>query len=429
MTAEGEIRRRIRKRGPITFAEFMELALYWPRGGYYCGGGTRGGESGPVGAQGDYYTSPMAHPSFGALLAVQLYQFWLLLERPDPFYVVEPGAGNGQLCRDILAAAAALPDGFPDCLRYLCLERNPVGPSPDQPQATQLVTEGIPLRQAAGLHYFQRTAGRLSRPPGAGGTRGIAGSVRWPGRRRERGRGQAGGGLWANPARRPWRPGWRSWASRWPRGRPPRLTWGWTEWTAAAGGALDAGFVLTIDYGRPAAELYSAAERPRGTLVTYYRHAQTDAPLRHIGEQDITAQVDFTALVNAGERAGLESLGYTTQGQLLRNLGLDHLRRRVTSTPMPVGQGIANRAGLLALTRPGGLGDFKVLIQGKGLPDSGGGHPALWGMAGSPEAVELVRRLPVPLLTEGHISLPGGWPGQGAQEFEFSDLEVGPFGR
>ena len=428
MTAEGEIRRRIRERGPISFAEFMELALYWPQGGYYWGGGTRGGgESGPIGAQGDYYTSPMAHPAFGALLAVQLSQFWLLLERPDPFYVVEPGAGNGQLCRDILAAAAALPDGFPDCLRYLCLERNPVGPSPDQPQATQLVTEGIPLRQLRGciisnelldafpVHQVRVEQGELREV-----YVGLDDS------------GNEAGGRLVEELGEPSTP---ALAARLEElgitlaeGQTAEINRGLEDW-AAAGGALDAGFVLTVDYGRPAAELYSAAERPRGTLVTYYRHTQTDAPLRHIGEQDITAQVDFTALVNAGERAGLESLGYTTQGQFLRNLGLDHLRRRVTSMPMPVGQGVANRAGLLALTRPGGLGDFKVLIQGKGLPPSGGGRPALWGMAGSPEAVELVRRLPVPLLTEGHISLPGGWPGQGAQEFEFSDLEVGPFGR
>ena len=78
--AETEIRRRISERGPITFAEFMDVALYWPEGGYYSASGGRA--AGPFGPAGDYYTSPMAHPAFGALLAVQLYQFWLLLDRP-----------------------------------------------------------------------------------------------------------------------------------------------------------------------------------------------------------------------------------------------------------------------------------------------------------------------------------------------------------
>ena len=122
MTAEAEIRRRIEERGKISFAEFMEVALYWPEGGYYMartllGGGqfththVGGGQSpdqpsldeGPFGAAGDYYTSPLVHPAFGALLSVQLFQMWQVLGKPKPFAVVELGCGNGQLARDILA--------------------------------------------------------------------------------------------------------------------------------------------------------------------------------------------------------------------------------------------------------------------------------------------------------------------------------------
>ena len=90
MTAEAEIRRRIAERGPITFAEFMEVALYHPGGGYYTSGER-------VGASGDFYTSPSVHPAFGALLAVQLFQMWELLGRPAPFTIAEAGAGNGLL--------------------------------------------------------------------------------------------------------------------------------------------------------------------------------------------------------------------------------------------------------------------------------------------------------------------------------------------
>ena len=115
-TPEAEIRRRIAERGPITFAEFMELALYHPAGGYYTSGD-------PVGSGGDFYTSPTVHPAFGALLAVQLYQMWQLLGQPAPFTVVEPGAANGLLCRDILSAANGLPSGFADSLRYVCVDR------------------------------------------------------------------------------------------------------------------------------------------------------------------------------------------------------------------------------------------------------------------------------------------------------------------
>ena len=112
MSAESEVRRRIQKRGKITFVEFLEIALYWPQGGYYTGPER-------VGADGDYYTSPAVHPVFGALLAVQLYQMWRLMDRPAPFTVLELGAGSGLLCRDIITYAAGLPEGFAQSLRYI----------------------------------------------------------------------------------------------------------------------------------------------------------------------------------------------------------------------------------------------------------------------------------------------------------------------
>jgi len=120
MSPKEEIRRRIREQGRITFYEFMELALFWPRGGYYLSPGTRE-------ASGDYYTSPQAHPAFAALLAVQLLQMWSLLDEPNPFTVVEVGAGNGLLCRDLVTYACHLPQAFRRALRYLCLDRNQAG--------------------------------------------------------------------------------------------------------------------------------------------------------------------------------------------------------------------------------------------------------------------------------------------------------------
>ena len=82
MSADSEVRRRIQERGKITFAEFMEVALYWPDGGYYT-------SQEPIGAHGDYYTSPVVHPVFGALLSVQLFQMWQELGAPSPFTVLE----------------------------------------------------------------------------------------------------------------------------------------------------------------------------------------------------------------------------------------------------------------------------------------------------------------------------------------------------
>jgi SAM-dependent MidA family methyltransferase len=185
---------------------------------------------------------------------------------------------------------------------------------------------------------------------------------------------------------------------------------GWAEEVAAA---LEAGFVLTIDYGHPAAELYSSTRRPRGTLTTFYRHVQTDAPMRRIGRQDITAQVDFTSVANAGRRVGLELLGCTSQRSFLLDLGLGEWQRRLSSMGLPQRETQANRAGMLDLARPGGLGDFKVLAQGKNV-----GQAKLWGFDRSEEAPALVAGLPVPLLASHHLRLMEGRYPHSGLEFE-----------
>jgi len=176
--------------------------------------------------------------------------------------------------------------------------------------------------------------------------------------------------------------------------------------------ALERGFVLTIDYGRTAHDLYDPERRFRGTLVTYQQHVQTDSPLTRIGSQDITAQVDFTSAVRAGEKAGLDTLGLVTQRNFLSNLNLDHFQRQLIDRNLTPRQMQANRAGMLDLVRPGGLGDFKVLTQGKNV-----GNPALWGLEPSRETQVLIGSLPVPVLTDRHLSLPDGRDLGGAAEF------------
>src|SRR3990170_7967742 len=109
----GVIRRRIRSEGPIPFAQFMEMALYYPGLGYYTSGGRR------TGALGDYYTSPQAHPVFGALLALQLERMWQLMGCPSRFHVVESGAGDRRLAMDILGFSRRLDVRFREALVYV----------------------------------------------------------------------------------------------------------------------------------------------------------------------------------------------------------------------------------------------------------------------------------------------------------------------
>ena len=111
------IRQGILDSGPITFAEFMDAALYSPMGGYYTRLGSTAGSM-PSGGPVDYFTSPMAHPAFGALIAVQLRDMWRRMARSGTFTVVEMGAGDGLLARDVTVYAARLDPAFADALEY-----------------------------------------------------------------------------------------------------------------------------------------------------------------------------------------------------------------------------------------------------------------------------------------------------------------------
>ena len=406
MSAEVEIRRRIGDRGAITFAEFMELALFWPDGGYYMTGD-------PVGASGDYYTSPQAHPVFGALLAVQLYQMWQLLSRPAPFTVIELGAGSGLLCRDIVACSNHLPTGFARSLRYVCVDRRAargaegaLGDEAPAAQVCRVAASRIPFRCVLGCILSNELLDSFPVHQVTMSQDGLRETyVSLDGDELRTSLGELSTPKLANRL--------EALEIDLQKGQTAEISLGLHTWAADAAASLEAGFVLTVDYGHPAAELYSAERRYRGALTTYYRHTQIDAPLRHIGRQDITAQVDFTSVVNAGRRNGLEPLGFAYQAEFLKHLGLTRMQQRLARLDLSQNAAQANRAGILELGRTGGLGDFKVLAQGKGV-----GHPDLWGFKHSGQAATLVEDIPAPLLTDQHLWLPQGRYPNTELEFE-----------
>ena len=428
--AAAEIERRIRRRGRITFAEFMEVALFWPQGGYYLGWS-------PVGASGDYYTSPSVHPAFGALLAVQLLQMWYLLGRPQPFTVVEMGAGNGLLARDILNYSSHLLPDFRRSLRYVCMDLRAVagleaalpsfeneptqnapkasriaaavpadGVSTNPPPGSQGLRYGIPLSGVRGcilsnelldafpVHQVKVHRGMLQEVYVALRDRQLVEILGEPSCTELLGRLESIGVELAE-------------------GQVAEINLGIDRWAGEVAAALESGFVLTVDYGKTATQLYSAEERPDGTLTTYYRHTQTDDPFRHVGSQDITAQVDFTAVVKAGRAHSLRMLGYNRQSDFLHSLGLGEWHRSLGGLHLSQQQTQANRAGILDLARIGGLGDFKVLVQGKNV-----GKPSLWGFDSASEqepgqegGLARPEGLPVPLLTGDHLPfLEGRYP-------------------
>ena len=126
---------------------------------------------------------------------------------------------------------------------------------------------------------------------------------------------------------------------------------GWRIGRARFPRALDRGFVLTIDYGQQAADLYSPGNN-QGTLVCFHRHAVRNDPYQDIGQQDITCHVDFTTLMRLGERQGLATVGYTPQRQFLTNLGFSSFLDALDTQGLSAARTELNRMAMMALVDP-----------------------------------------------------------------------------
>ena len=375
-TPEAQVQALIAAKGQITFAEFMEAALYHPKGGFY----STGGGVGP-----DFFTSPAAHPAFGALIAAQLSSMWEALDRPSPMYVIESGAGRGLLAADVLAAASG---SFAKALRYVAVDRA-AGPIVSS-DAGSVTASGLPFRGLVGcivsnelidafpVHRFRVVDGRAEE---------IYVTT------------NAEGGLTDRP-RPPSTPFLESRISdleaELPDGFRGEVCPAVNEWTADVAASLDRGFVITFDYGYEGVELLRP-DRTGGTLQTYRRHIQGAALYKEIGRQDMTADVDFGLLASVGEAAGLRSIGRLDQAAFLRRNGFDDMLGRLRRIDLTEPERQANRMGMLELVKSPGLGDFKVLVQEKNTGVSDAAE-----LAPGPSSADARE---VPLLRPEHMKL------------------------
>lgn len=199
-----------------------------------------------------------------------------------------------------------------------------------------------------------------------------------------------------------------------PEGFTGEVRSGVDEWARAASSALESGFVLTIDFGYDRGALYSPV-RQNGTLRCYYRHTVTGDPLRRVGEQDMAAHVDFTEVDEALGRAGFAAIGHTSQREFLERLGATAFLSRLSQSVATPAELVRNRAAILELVKPEGLGGFRVAIHGKGVEGDVG--PKLTGLSGPRDGES--DPLPVPVLAPGEDRVPvmeGRYP-HATQEF------------
>ena len=351
-----EIVSRIAAKGKVSFADFMEVALYHPTGGYYV-------RQTPGGAGRDYYTSPTAHPSYGALIAVQLHRMWDLLDRPTFFDAIEMGAGAGHLGRDVTDYARRIPGRFIDALRYTALDRTVPEAALDigTPGYRRVRASGAPLANVVGcflsnelldafpVHRLQVNEGTVKEV-----------FVTFEGGEFIEILADPSSPLVAERAEAlgvPMREGYRG-----------EVSMAVRPWVADVAAALQAGFVLTIDFAHAAGD---EDTNDGGSLRTYYRHTSGGSPYEHVGSQDIAAAVDFQHIVDEGVKAGLQRVVLSTQAEYLRRLGMTRWLEKLRAEDLTQRERDANLLAMRDLVKPDGLGSFKVLVQEKGTGATG----------------------------------------------------------
>ena len=355
------LRQQIDAEQGITFARFMNHALYHPDDGYYTSSRTR------IGKQGDFFTSSSVHSCFGRLIARQLEQMWQLLGGKD-VVVAEQGAGEGHLAVDVLDAVREEFPAFYARLRYRIVEISDDARQRQKETLRQHLgadrvnwcdledLEGMrgcllsnELVDAFPVHLVQTVAGELREIYVVNQGDGFAEELRPPSTSQL---GEYFEQIGIAPAE----------------GNRCEVNLAARDWMAQVADVLGEGFVLTIDYGYPAKDLY-APQRHAGTLLCYHKHQTNENPYQHVGCQDITAHVDFTTLQQVGLQHGLETLYFGHQYQFLMGLGFLELLMQMQSRETDPIKAQALRMSMKRLILPeAGMGEsFKVLVQGKGV--------------------------------------------------------------
>jgi len=307
------IRDEIRRGGSVTFAWFMEQALYHPEFGYYSSGQCQ------IGRRGDYFTNVSVGPFFGRMLAAQFAEMWEILGRPDDFTIVEQGAHHGDFARDVLET---LRDRRPDCfsaVRYSVVE----------PFRILRARQEEALREFSGKMSWWESLDELPKFSGVHFSNELLDSMpvrlitrEGEGEWQERLVAETGEDfqLVSRPisdeklcARLPDLP---------PAGRGTyntEINLAVLDWVVRVAAKLQRGFVLAVDYGFSRAEFF-APERTSGTLQGYAGHRAVSSPLHDIGRTDIASHVEWTSVAERAEACSLKIVGFTDQHHFLTGM-------------------------------------------------------------------------------------------------------------
>jgi SAM-dependent MidA family methyltransferase len=342
---------RIKKEGPLSFRDFMEMALYYPELGYYTSMDSK------IGADGDFYTSANLSASFGAMIARQIEEMWQLLDK-KPFKIVEYGAGTGLLCHDILdylKKNKALYDDLCYCIieksasmrqiekKYL-LEKVCWYDSIDEiPEINGCIISNELIDNFSVHQVVMEDQLKEVYIDYRNGFEEIL-----------------------LPAGKKLVDYFTTLNVILPKGFRTEVNLQALSWLKEVSLFLIKGYVITIDYGTISSELYDN-HRSAGTLLCYNKHQKSDNPYQSIGNQDITTHTNFSALRQWGLDYGLECCGMIDQTNFLLALGIkkyqyDALLKPINRAQLKIHESYFNCGLLLSMGMK-----FKVLIQQKGV--------------------------------------------------------------
>lgn len=349
---------RIEKDGDISFRDFMEVALYYPKYGYYTSDRSK------IGGLGDYYTASELDPIFGQILARQFIEIYNQHFSKGSMDIVEIASGKGYLLHDLIKYLRENHIDIYDNLNIYSVEKSQYHLDlqrkvlkdfekvkfyqdiSDLPQVDGIIYSNE-LFDAIPTNLIEVEDGKvyeiyiaiedgevvqLKKEP----SKEIVDYI-------------------------------RELNIKLPENFTTEINIDAVNLYLTIAGKLKRGFIFTIDYGYPSSELYKPY-RNRGTLICYYRHTYNENYYQNVGLQDITSHVNFSALHHFGEKAGLKTIGFTDQAHFFISLGLMEELNKLYEASDYKSYERANRLKTLVL--PKGMGEkFKVLIQAKDVKD------------------------------------------------------------
>jgi SAM-dependent MidA family methyltransferase len=349
---------RIKRDGPITFRDFMQAALYDAELGYYNTVRMK------IGPAGDYYTSSNVHPAFGAVLARTFVELWA--GSVEPLTIVEIGAGTGRLACHVLSTMRDEAAAVFERLSYVIIEtsaamrdlqRNKLTDFSDRVRWLELEDlERSPITgivfsnefvDALPVHRVRLKNGRIEELYVTRAHAERCLELAWD----EPSTGALGDHI-------------ERFEATLLEDQVIEVNLDAMEWLGRTAQTIQCGFLITIDYGDLAGHLWTPGRRS-GTLRSFYKHRLIDSPLERVGEQDITASVNFTVLIEYGRDLGFELVSYERQTAFLTRMGLIE-RMAAQHGSRDTLDDLKERLAVKNLFVPGGISDsFHVLIQRK----------------------------------------------------------------